>query len=543
VGYLLHIVLALGALALAENGVLSGWELPFAVVLLAFVPHALAYLDRKLFLRGHFRVASALYAALNWSPPVLFAVALCGAGWSTTLTRWFGAAPSITGWPGPVVFVALVPYVAYTLLAIDARVRVGDSREHAIARARRFQTRMFFAGLAPLVLFIGAAWLIGTSATLRAHIEYVGLWGATFAALALAAAIAFLPWVLRNTWDTRPMPSGSTRELLERFASAAKFRCRELLVWNTGQQMANAAVVGVGANRRVVLFSDALLAQLPPRELLSVFAHEIGHVARHHVLSFIAWALALFIGLDVTLSKFVAGGEWVAYASLAGTLVVWYLGFGFLSRRAELEADLYSIELTGDLDGMIGALELVGSPHTRGITSWRHFSTEQRVAFLRRAALEPQIATRLKQRMRRVAWLGVALAVIAVGFELRELVRELPVDRVTVELALGANREAAAVLRALDDPDPDLTRLVECANSAPYESASPQQLREYADQARKHDALVTAFDLYTLARLRGVPDLADTLDELEPALRERESITLPTSAPERARRSKTPERP
>ena len=518
-GYLLHIVLALGALALAENGVRSGLQLPFTVVLLAFVPHALAYFDRKLFVRGHFRIASALYAALTWSPPALFALALCGAGWGTTLTRWFGAAPNITGWPSPVVFAALVPYVGYTLLAIDARVRVADSREHAIARARRFQTRMFFAGLAPLLLFLAVAWLIGTSATLRAHIEFVGLWGATFAALALAAAIGCLPWVLRNTWDTSAMPSGATRELLERFADAAKFRCRELLVWNTGQQMANAAVVGVGANRRVVLFSDALLAQLPPRELLSVFAHEIGHVARHHVLSFIAWALALFIGLDVTLAKFVQGGEWVAYASLGGTLVVWYLGFGFLSRRAELEADLYSIELTGDLDGMIGALELVGSPHTRGITSWRHFSTEQRVEFLRSAALDPRIAQKLKTRMRRVAWIGVALAVIALGFELRELVRALPVDRVTVELALGANDKAATALHALEQPDPDLARLVECANSAPYESASPEQLRQFADEARKHNALVTAFDLYTLARLRGVPELTDTLDELGPALR------------------------
>jgi hypothetical protein len=221
----------------------------------------------------------------------------------------------------------------------------------------------------------------------------------------------------------------------------------------------------------------------------------------------------------VTLSKFVPGGEWVAYTSLGVTLVVWYLGFGFLSRRAELEADLYSIELTGDLDGMIGALELVGSPHTRSITSWRHFSTEQRVAFLRSAALDPRIASKLKARMRRAAWIGIALAVIALGFEVRELVQALPADRVTVELALGANREAAAALRALEDPDPDLARLVECANASPYESASPEQLRAFADEARKHNALVTAFDLYTLARLRGVPELSDTLDELEPELR------------------------
>ena len=121
--------------------------------------------------------------------------------------------------------------------------------------------------------------------------------------------------------------------------------------------------------------------------------------------------------------------------------------------------------------------------------------------------------------MRFVAWLGVVLAVVAVTFEARELVRALPVDRITVALALGDNYQAAERLYKVEHADPNLVRLVLRANSQPYELASPQTLRKYADEARKHDDLARAFDLYTLAQLRGVPNLSDTIDEIAPALK------------------------
>ena len=63
--------------------------------------------------------------------------------------------------------------------------------------------------------------------------------------------------------------------------------------------MANAAIVGFLPGHRTVLFSDSLLAGLPPRELAAVFAHEIGHARRHHVLVFGAWTLVFFLAGDL----------------------------------------------------------------------------------------------------------------------------------------------------------------------------------------------------------------------------------------------------
>ena len=61
--------------------------------------------------------------------------------------------------------------------------------------------------------------------------------------------------------------------------------------------MSNAAIVGVGG-RRVVLFSDSLLASLPPGELAAVYGHEIGHAKSRHVAVFLVWTLAFFIAGD-----------------------------------------------------------------------------------------------------------------------------------------------------------------------------------------------------------------------------------------------------
>jgi Zn-dependent protease with chaperone function len=477
----------------------------------------LAAFYRKLYLRGRFRAAGVAYTALGWTPLGAFAIALCLCSWPVTLARWIGRAPSILGWPHPSTLFALAPFVVYSLLAIDARARVSESRRGEIGRARRFHTRLFFAALAPFVLFLGLTWLVGIDRGVRANIEHVGLWGGVFAATMLALSGLLLPWLLRNTWDATPMPRNPTRELLESFAEHVRFRCRDLLVWNTGHQMANAAVVGVGARQRFVLFSDALLLQLPPRELIAVFAHEIGHVARHHVLAFLAWGIALFLGLDLALTLFDPLSDLWLWGALGIALALWYVGFGFLSRRAELEADLFAIQLTGDLPAMTHALELVGSPHTRGIGSWRHFSTERRIAFLRRATEHPAIARRLTRTLRAAAWIGVALAGLVLLLELRELARAYPRDRVTVALALGDYEASRARLSELGDADTDLSRRVELGARlyADGRTDDVERLTRTALEALPIGDRELAEDCLELARLRGREGLQPALEQLD----------------------------
>ena len=186
-------------------------------------------------------------------------------------------------------------------------------------------------------------------------------------------------------------------------------------MWRTGNLMANAAIVGVSARSRVVMFSDSLLSILSLRELASVFAHEMGHAVRHHVWIFIAWAMAFFLAADQWTHLLADAGELWTSLALLGTVGLWALSFGWMSRRFELEADLFSLELLGDLEGLVSALERVG-PRERDASGWRHFSTAKRVDFLLRAAQDPAWARRFRSRLRGITVAGFLAAGVAVWF-------------------------------------------------------------------------------------------------------------------------------
>jgi Zn-dependent protease with chaperone function len=515
-GYLLHILIALGALAAAEEGFATGREAPLVVLALAVVPHVLAWLVRRLVLAGRFRAAEALFRASAFAPAALHSVAVLSLGWATTVERWTGAEPQIVGWPHPAALLGLAPFCAYTLLSIDARARLTDSRRSEAARIRLFQARMLASSIAPIAVFLVLTWTVGLEPAWRARIEYVGLWGGAFALLLIVLSIVFLPWVLRSTLDTSTLPPGPRRAMLEEFARRIGFRCRSLVQWNTGAQMANAAVVGIGPGR-TVLFSDLLLAQLGDRELLAVFAHEIGHVARRHVLVFVAWSAAWFVAADLALSYLEVEDVWIGIAVLTATVALWYLAFGLLSRRTELEADLFSVATTGDLESMIAALERVGSPHTRALGSWRHFSTERRVEFLRRATAEPRIAEDLKRRMGRLGRIGLVLGLVALAAEAWSLARSLPEDRVRVALALGDDEGAAEAMRRLGEPNAGFERLIEASKR--NRAATPEQLQEGARREARNGDPAVALDLFLLAQLRGAPDADEEIEALEERLR------------------------
>jgi STE24 endopeptidase len=517
-GYVLHIVLALAAVIASEQGLGTGRELPWAVLVPLAVPHTLAWIDRKLFLRGRFRLAGVVYASIGASATALYAALLLVCGWSQSVARWTGTPASAIEWPEPSALLVFAPFVVYTLVAIDARVRIGGARDHEAARQRRFQVRLFLSSVAPFAVLVVASWAIGIDETVRAHVEHVQLWGGAFAAALILATMLLLPTLLRRTWDTQPIPPGPRRELLTEFARRIGFRCRELVQWNTGFQMSNAAVVGIGASR-VVLFSDLLLAQLPERELLAVFAHEIGHVVRHHVVVFVAWSIALFLGVELSVRELGVESEWVATATLAAALVAWYFAFGWYSRRVELEADLHSVATTGDVEAMVAALERVGGPHSQERGSWRHFSTSRRVEFLLEAVQDPRGGRRLVRQLRWIGRLGLVLSAIAIAAQTWSLWKSLPADRVTVELALGRYETALERSREVEGLDEETFVLVQRAAAIDAARREPGQLREAAELARDAGRDAEALDLYYLATLRGERGLDGEIEALESRLR------------------------
>src|SRR5262245_48716084 len=110
-GYLVHILLAVFALALPDLGWRSPWELPAAVLVLPLVPFVLGRAVRGVATRGRFRAAELLARLLATSASLGFVLLVGLCGWMESVQRWTGQRVSFLGWPEPALALALSPYV------------------------------------------------------------------------------------------------------------------------------------------------------------------------------------------------------------------------------------------------------------------------------------------------------------------------------------------------------------------------------------------------------------------------------------------------
>jgi Zn-dependent protease with chaperone function len=180
----------------------------------------------------------------------------------------------------------------------------------------------------------------------------------------VAAALVFLlaPEVLRRVLRTTPLPPSPLRMRLEFLCERAGIRYREILLWQTQNNVGNAAVMGVLPWMRYVLLSDVLLERMTDDEIEAVFAHELGHIVHRHmswyavffiVLILLMMALADAIGrVFPTLDQSTNAG--VMLMLMAGT-GIFLLLFGALSRCCERQADVYAARTMEATKGPLAA--------------------------------------------------------------------------------------------------------------------------------------------------------------------------------------------
>ena len=187
-----------------------------------------------------------------------------------------------------------------------------------------------------------------------------------------------------------PLGKGTLRDRLTQLLTKAGLPGVGLYETHVGgrTRLANAAVVSVGGERRVVL-SDTLLADHTDEEVEMVVAHELAHVVHHDVVASQA-ALALHVsvsllGTDAALRW--AGSEaailppgllpFTLLAAGAAFLVLRPVMLA-LSRHQERLADRYALTLTGNAPALHSVLRRMAANNlaepvpSRGTVWWFH---------------------------------------------------------------------------------------------------------------------------------------------------------------------------
>jgi STE24 endopeptidase len=125
---------------------------------------------------------------------------------------------------------------------------------------------------------------------------------------------------------------------------------------HSSTSLPNSEAMGIGSSRRVVLFDTMLDGRFSTSEVTFVLGHELGHVARNHVLKSVAWyALFAFPGAFlIGLAARRRGGMTQPAAVPLALLALVVLGLlaspveNAISRHMEAEADWLALQTTKD---------------------------------------------------------------------------------------------------------------------------------------------------------------------------------------------------
>src|SRR2546427_7739085 len=223
---------------------------------------------------------------------------------------------------------------------------------------------------------LGAAIGLAGVEVVYALLRVTPLWWLAAAAITFVFAIAMtavLPiWILPMFFRLTPLADATLSARLLALADRAGISA--VGVWIADQsrksRTANAAVVGLGRTRRILLY-DTLSAGFRPEEIEAVLAHEPGHHVHGDlrrgllvqgvlgVATFWVAAQALSAGVGLFGYASVAdpaGLPWLVLVLAALGLVLTPLVNAF-SRHVERQADDFALALTRDPDGFIGAME------------------------------------------------------------------------------------------------------------------------------------------------------------------------------------------
>ncbi|NIS82265.1 MAG: M48 family metalloprotease [Anaerolineales bacterium] len=215
-----------------------------------------------------------------------------------------------------------------------------------------------------LSLAIGTPLLLALYTTIRLSPTAWWLWAAGGYSLVTVVLTAIAPILLMPIfYKFKPLDENHAElvERLLRLAKRAETRVRGVFTFDMSRRTrtANAALVGIGGSRRILL-GDTLIEEFSTDEIETVMAHELGHhvhgdiplsILVQSAFNFLAFFLA-FQGLDLAVSRMnLLGASDPAGLPVLGLLFA-TLGLitmpfaNALSRWRETMADKYALNIT-----------------------------------------------------------------------------------------------------------------------------------------------------------------------------------------------------
>lgn len=196
--------------------------------------------------------------------------------------------------------------------------------------------------------------------------------------------VFYTSWILPLFNKLKPMENGELKSSIEAFSQKVGFPLSNIFVMDGSKRSSkgNAFFSGLGKRKKVVLF-DTLIEKHTTEELTAVFAHEVGHFKKKHIilstiLSIGQMGIMLFLLSRMIFTSEVSyamGGQvstihlnMLAFAILYSPLSrILGIFMNVLSRKNEYEADEYAVK---NYDGvpLIEGLKKMSSDHLSNLT-------------------------------------------------------------------------------------------------------------------------------------------------------------------------------
>ncbi|MEQ9006687.1 MAG: M48 family metallopeptidase, partial [Ekhidna sp.] len=306
-------------------------------------------------------------------------------GWFGILDQWIRTFSPLS-LISPLIFFGILfvvsdlintPFSIYRNFVIEAKYGFNKmtAKTYILDKIKGYILTIIIGGLllGVLIYFVNA---IGS--------EFWYYFWAVMTAFVLFANLFYTSLILPLFNKLKPMEEGELKSSIQAYCDKVNFPLKNIFIMDGSKRSSkgNAFFSGLGKKKKVVLF-DTLVEKHSVQELTAVFAHEVGHFKKKHILFSTVFSIMLMGFMLFLFSRMAYSAEvsW-AMGGQTSALHLNLLAFGILyspistilgiignviSRKNEYEADAYAKE-TYDGTPLITGLKKMSADHLSNLT-------------------------------------------------------------------------------------------------------------------------------------------------------------------------------